>query len=202
MLALFTAHSGTIRAIAPGVRRGPSSRFRGLEPFHRLRLVMVEKPGKELWGLREASVDRVCTLRSLDAMEAAGRALGWVLKHCPAGHPEPTVFDALDALLGSLGAGATPDQPTAAFGWLLVRTLGWTPVLDRCVGCERPVPEGRSIRLDLGRGGVLCQACGNPEFSLSADCRQALCADHVTEVDAPRVLTLVEAILRARMDFA
>ncbi len=46
-----------------------------------------------------------------------------------------------------------------AEGWRLVVSLGYEPVLDRCVECARPLGDEEVGRFDFGLGGVRCSGC-------------------------------------------
>ena len=87
----FTETDGKVSAVVRGARRS-TKRFGGaLEPIHEL-VVTVDDKGRELCTLKEARIGRAREgiVKSLDTMDAAGRALRWVRHLCPARIPEPS----------------------------------------------------------------------------------------------------------------
>lgn len=95
----------------------------------------------------------------LDNLLLAGFAGEAVREGCPEAAPVPDVFDLLAALLALLDRRPADAGLWLAFCVQLLSRLGYSPELERCVGCSTPAPPGRSVRVDLERGGVLCQAC-------------------------------------------
>lgn len=176
---LFTRELGKLSAIARGARKS-TKRFAGaLEPIHGL-MVTVEDKGKELCVLKEARILRPRTgiAASLEAMEAAGQALRWVRHLCPPRTPEPAAWSSLEQLfdvLDTLPAGAEPSNATrshlAIFGLRLLSDMGYALELERCIGCSRPCPDGRSAFIDAARGGIVCTTCGGARRTVSAEVR-------------------------------
>jgi DNA repair protein RecO (recombination protein O) len=153
--------------------------------LHALSVALDERPGAELYGLREASVTRprVNMLRDLDRMSAAGQALRWVRAGSPPRTPEPEVWTELEALLARLDDPEDPLPPKthlAASGLRLLRYLGYGLELDECVRCGRLCDPARSAFVDAAAGGLICQSDGggqSPSHHLiDATTRQRLSA--------------------------
>ena len=113
ILTLLTDREGRITALARAARKS-QKRFGGaLEPMHTLAVRYDDRPAAELVSLREAkiAVPRAGILASLDRLEAAGIALGWVRKAAPPRVPEPAVWEELTTLLDQL---SQPEQAVPA----------------------------------------------------------------------------------------
>ncbi len=173
---LFTESLGKVSGLARGARRS-QKRFAGsLEPLHTLVVELEEKAQGELLTLKGASIEkpRMGIVDSLDAMDAAGHALGWVRKASPQRTPEPLVFAALENLLDHLDRNPRPelrDAELIAFGLRLLDALGFGLELTRCVSCGKPCGDERSAWLSPERGGIVCRACGGGPLLLGAPLR-------------------------------
>ena len=194
----FTETDGKVSAVVRGARRS-TKRFGGaLEPIHEL-FVSLDDKGKELCTLKEARIERPREgiVRSLDTMDAAGRALRWIRHLCPARTPEPAVWSSLGTLLDILdalghgpgagdgagagagdgaGAGAGAISPVvgqhlAVFGFALLADVGYAIDFERCVRCGKPCPEGRPAFVDAVGGGLVCMTCGGARRTMSAEVR-------------------------------
>jgi len=165
VVTLFTEELGKVSAMARGARKSTRRFAAALEPLHALVVALDERPGAELYGLREASVTRprANLLRDLDRMSAAGQALRWVRAGSPPRTPEPEVWSELESLLERLDDPADPLPPKthlAASGLRLLRYLGYGLELDACVRCGRRCDPARSAYVDAALGGLICQADG------------------------------------------
>jgi DNA repair protein RecO (recombination protein O) len=208
VLTLFTEKLGRVSVLARSARRS-QRRFGGsLEPLHTLEVRLEDRPKNELSVLREARIvtARTVLTQSLERMNAAGRALGWVRSAAPAHTPEPELWVALEALLDELGVpgGVPPDLALAASGLHLLGALGWGLDFERCVRCGKPCPPENAALVDPARGGLVCRSCGGARQKLDANTRErlaraALSGDpRVLEADDAGVaLALVEAVLAA-----
>ena len=174
VVTLFTEELGKVPAMARGARKSRRRFAAALEPMNTLNIALDERPGAELFGLREATVftPRTHVLSDLDRMNAAGKALRWARGGSPNRTREPGVWLELELLLDRLNDAADPLPPgthLAASGLRLLRHFGYGLELDACVRCGRPCDPGRSAYVDAGAGGLICQACGgghNPHHHL------------------------------------
>ena len=129
VLTFFTEKLGTVTAIAYSARRS-KKRFAVLEPFHTLR-IELDDAAKEMATLREATVPtpRTPFLSSLDRMQAASRALGWIRITMPTHAPDPDVWRLVTGFLDTAATCPLSDLAgeLAAAGLNLLRLLGWAP---------------------------------------------------------------------------
>jgi DNA repair protein RecO (recombination protein O) len=161
ILLLMARLHGPIRVIAKGAHRttkAGASRFDGgIDLLDCGQAVFTDRPERELatlteWKLMDGHPQLRTSLRGLYLGFYAAELTGQLVsEHDP--HPE--LFDALAAVLESLG---TPRREEAflAFQLELLRHTGYLPELRRCISC------GRTDMLrgfDLTGGGVVCQRC-------------------------------------------
>ncbi len=217
----FTETDGKVSAVVRGARRS-TKRFGGaLEPIHEL-FVSLEDKGKELCTLKEARIGRPREgiVRSLDTMDAAGRALRWIRHLCPARTPEAAVWSSLGTLLDILDAlGHGPGlaagvispvvgQHLAVFGLALLADVGYAIDFERCVRCGKPCPEGRPAFVDAAGGGLVCMTCGGARRTMTSELRiLALRAQArepglvMTSGQANELVEIAEEAMSAHTDF-
>ncbi|MDF3067668.1 MAG: recombination and repair protein RecO [Polyangiaceae bacterium] len=208
VLTLLTLKLGKVSVLARGARKSSKRFGSALEPMHTLAVELDERPGAELFTLLEAKlhVPRAAILGSLAAMEAAGKALGWVRRAAPPRTPEPAPYALLTTLLDRLSAAGSAEACGVALaeaGLPLLTELGWGIDFERCVRCGRQALPAQSASVDAARGGLICRSCGGARLRLSAEARQRMAqvatgtTGLLTPEDAPVALKLVEAALGA-----
>ena len=74
----------------------------------------------------------------------------------PDREPQPRTFTLALKALRALDAGEDPELVRAAFEQKALFQAGFTPVLDHCVSCEKPLTSGFFAPAS---GGLLCKAC-------------------------------------------
>jgi DNA repair protein RecO (recombination protein O) len=208
VLTLLTQKLGKVSALARGARKS-SKRFGGaLEPMHTLAVELDERPGAELFTLLEAKlkVPRAKILGSLQAMEAAGKALSWARRAAPPRTPEPAPYAVLSTLLDRLAEAPSAEQSSMALaeaGLQLLSAFGWGIDLERCVRCGRQAEPQQSASVDAARGGLVCRSCGGARLRISAAARAHMARAGagengvLTAAEAAAALTIVEAALGA-----
>jgi len=181
VVGLYTEELGLVSVLARSARRS-TKRFGTLEPLHLLCVTVELSAARELGTLVEASVERarIELTTSLDAMQAAGQALRWLRRTAPAHVAEPRLWLEINALLDALAAAPSRNtvQATLGAGGLrMLEAAGWGIELGRCVRCDRPVPDGASVHIDVAAGGVVCRRCGAGPLTVTAAQRsRLLCA--------------------------
>lgn len=208
VLTLLTEKLGKVSALARGARKS-SKRFSGaIEPMHTLRIELEERPGAELATLVETKLQtpREKILRSLAAMEAAGKALSWARRASPPRTPEAGVYAVLTTLLDRLCLVDSAEATTlvlAEAGLAMLSELGWGIDLERCVRCGRQAAPEQSASVDAVRGGLICRSCGGARLRISAAARARLQRAAAGEIaaltleDGAYTLGIVEAALGA-----
>lgn len=159
---LWTREYGKVRALAKGGRRLKSSFENALDLMTVCSIVLLRKSTGSLDLLTEARVvQRFMHLRRDLAALYAGYYVVELLADWTEEHdPHPVLFDeAVAALqeLGTTGPAATGLR-LARFELVLLRELGYCPVLESCAVCGNPVDEQR-LAFCAPAGGVLCPGC-------------------------------------------
>jgi DNA repair protein RecO (recombination protein O) len=177
IVTLWTRELGKVRALAKGGRRLKSSFDSALDLLTVCSIVLLRKSSGGLDLLTEAQVvERFPQLRKdLAALYAAyyvAELLGdWTEDYDP--HPK-LYEEALDSLR-TLG---NPEVSTGLrllrFEMVLLKELGYAPLLDVCASCRRPLPQGGPLapRVDAdsrsesatlifssAAGGMVCGEC-------------------------------------------
>jgi DNA repair protein RecO (recombination protein O) len=165
IVTLFTEELGKVAALARGARKSSRRFAAALEPMHTIRVTLDERPGADLFGLREAVVARPRShlLGNLDRMNAAGQLLRWVRAGSPTRTPEPGVWAEVESLLERLEDRTDPlpaRTHLAASGLRLLKHFGYGLVFDACARCGKPCDPSRAAFVDAGTGGLVCQSCG------------------------------------------
>jgi DNA repair protein RecO (recombination protein O) len=163
---LWTREFGKVRALAKGGRRLKSNFENALDLLTVCHIVFLRKSSGSLDLLTEAQVgERFPRLRTdLAALYAAYYVAELLADWTQDYDPHPLLFDeALDTLraLGSdeERAHAVECGPRVArFEMVLLRELGYSPVLDHCAGCGGPI-TGTDLAFSPAANGVLCRAC-------------------------------------------
>jgi DNA repair protein RecO (recombination protein O) len=162
---LWTREFGKVRVLAKGGRRLKSNFENALDLLTLCRIVFLRKSSDSLDLLTEAQViQRFPRLRTdLAALYAAYYVAELLAEGTRDYDPHPLLFDeALDTLqtLGNMekpGAPATGPR-VARFEMVLLRELGYSPVLDHCAGCGGSVVE-TELAFSAAANGVLCRRC-------------------------------------------
>lgn len=215
IVQLFTREIGRVSVMARGARKSNSKYAGSLEPMHDLDVELEERAGSELLSLREATITRarLGLIDHLDALDVAGRALGWIRRIAPPRTPEPGPYLALEQFLDELDRRRSdehertfaPGSHLAAFGMRLSESFGFGLDLLACVSCGKPCPSDRTALLSPERGGLVCSACGGGPLRLGAALRKQLIdaargnLHAIVVEDTPAALGIVERALGAHM---
>jgi DNA repair protein RecO (recombination protein O) len=148
VLTLFTREYGKIRASARGVRKTTSRLAGRVQPYTHGRLLLAR--GRTLDIVAQADVVRAFAGLQNDLLRSAYAAYIAELidRFLPERDRHPDVFEAVLEAWGVIEASAEEDAEIYAlwFSLHLADRLGYRPEIDRCVGCARPLPGGRSAR--------------------------------------------------------
>jgi DNA repair protein RecO (recombination protein O) len=176
VLHLYTPGRGRVGAIAKGVRRSRSRFGARLEPFFHVRLVMHEGRSE----LRTVtSADTISTHGSLrdhaETLDAAARACDAVGRLFETPEPHPEVFHLLLTELSLLNGDRAHASPAngLAFRLKLLLAAGIVPQLGGCASCGA---RERLGGFSAAAGGVICDSCETPAFTLDRESYEFLVA--------------------------
>ncbi len=156
---LWTREFGKVRALAKGGRRLKSNFENALDLLTLCRIVFLRKSSDSLDLLTEAQViQRFPRLRTdLAALYAAYYVAELLAEGTRDYDPHPLLFDEALDTLQTLG-GAECGPRVARFEMVLLREMGYSPVLDHCAGCGGSVAE-TELAFSAAANGVLCRRC-------------------------------------------
>lgn len=169
---LWTREFGKVRTLAKGGRRLKSNFENALDLLTLCRIVFLRKSSGSLDLLTEAQViQRFPRLRTdLAALYAAYYVAELLVEGTQDYDPHPLLFDEALDMLRTIGADkpearATGSAPAAEVGprlarfeMVLLRELGYSPVLDHCAGCGGSIEE-TELAFSAAANGVLCRRC-------------------------------------------
>lgn len=158
ILTLFTREAGKLTAIAKGARRATSRLSGATELFTASKMLLAT--GRSLEVVTQCEVkDSFPSLREDVYSLARAAYLCELLDHFTAERDDSASEDIFTLILWALRMlkrlRESQDIAVHAFELRLLATLGYLPVLDQCVRCERPL--GRvGLGFSPALGGVLC----------------------------------------------
>lgn len=168
--------SGKFSAIARQARAS-RKRFAGtLEPFSEIEIALGRSRGK----LPNVSEARVCRsyrrlLVDLNAMTAAGDALGFARAILPEQHADPESYALVAETLSVLDQGdASGRALQTAFKLRMLSLQGYRPELEVCALSGRRAAPGQSAYFDPRLGSVVSRMAGGAGLRLSGALRDAL----------------------------
>jgi DNA repair protein RecO (recombination protein O) len=179
ILRLLTRTHGVRSAMARGALR-PRSQFGGvLEAFSRGTATLHLKDTRELQTLSGFELSRSGQALGRDLVRfGAASLLAELALRTASETADPELYDEFAAALDALeSAGADELEPVAlASAWALVRRLGYAPILEACIDCDRPLDPEQDAAFDFAAGGVRCAPCAGlrPGRPLPAHARHAL----------------------------
>ena len=183
---LWTREFGKVRALAKGGRRLKSNFESALDLLTLCSIVLLRKTSGSLDLLTEAQVwERFGQLRGdLPSLYAAYYVAELLSDWTEEYDPHPVLFDEAVATLRILGTpGVFTGPRLVRFELVMLRELGYHPVLENCVACGLPA-EAKELGFSSAAGGIVCSSCRQKlrgTISLSPAGRQALLALLCTE---------------------
>jgi DNA repair protein RecO (recombination protein O) len=161
---LWTRELGKVRALARGGRRLRSSFESALDLLTLCDIVLLRKTSGAMDLLTEARVvRRFPRLRAdLEALYAAYYVAELLADWTEEADPHPALFDEALATLEDLGSGVGAGPATGPrllrFELVLLRELGYSPMLEQCANCAGPIAAA-PLLFSPAAGGVLCSRC-------------------------------------------
>src|SRR4051812_14128749 len=157
---LWTREFGKVRVLAKGGRRLKSNFEIALDLLTVCNIVFLRKSSEGLDLLTEAQVaERFPKLReSMSALYAAYYIAELLSEATEDYDPHAPLFDATLQALRELGeAGPQTGPRLVAYELTWLHELGYSPALDACAACGKPV--GTRPMFSAAAGGVVCSAC-------------------------------------------
>jgi DNA repair protein RecO (recombination protein O) len=157
---LWSREFGKLRVLAKGGRRLNSSFEVALDLLNVCHIAVIRKSSGGLDLLTEAQVaERFPKLRThLPALYAAYYIAELLADGTEVYDPHAALFDATLTALRELGeAGANVGPRLAAYELTWLQELGYSPALETCAACGRPVPEPTVF--SASAGGIVCPEC-------------------------------------------
>jgi DNA repair protein RecO (recombination protein O) len=148
--------------LAKGGRRLKSNFENALDLLTLCSIVFLRKSSGSLDLLTEAQVvERFAPLRTdLPSLYAAYYVAELLADWTEDYDPHPALFDEARAVLQDLSRpGSAAGLRVARFDLVLLRELGYSPVLEACAACGGAVGETGPLAFSPAVGGVLCPAC-------------------------------------------
>src|SRR5947209_13077006 len=158
---LWTREFGKVRVLAKGGRRLKANFESALDLLTLCGIVFLRKSSGSLDLLTEAQVvERFPRLRTDLPALYAGYYVAELLSDWTEDYdPHPALFDEAVATLRILGVtGGAVGPRVGRFELVLLRELGYSPVLGACAACGGPA-EGPGLGFCPAAGGVVCPAC-------------------------------------------
>ena len=182
IVRLATREAGVVSVIARGAKR-PKSRFGlGLDLFTSGMAALAIHPSRDLHTLTafDATKARPALAESLERFAAAA-SLAEICLRFAQEDTGGAIHDALEFGLDSIAGAPDPAVAacTLAAAWRLVTELGFSPALDVCASCHRPLADDEVVRFAHRAGGALCRLCAAlapGSRALPAEARRTLLA--------------------------
>src|SRR5262245_1408499 len=162
---LWTREFGKVRVLAKGGRRLKSNFETALDLLTHCSIVFLRKSSGSLDLLTEARVvERFGQLRTNLSALYAGYYIAELLSEWTQDFdPHPLLFDEALAALSDFGKTEVPTGPRLVrFEMTLLRELGYSPAVEHCAACNRPLLVG-GLAFSATAGGVICPTC-QPRF--------------------------------------
>jgi DNA repair protein RecO (recombination protein O) len=183
---LFTEDFGKITGLAKGARRPKSAFENALDLLAICRVVFIRKSSEAMDLLTEARLDQPfrAASRDLTRLNAAFYVAELLQGLTDQRDPHPLVFRTACRALTGLNGDADVATEVLRFELMTLKDLGHLPSLVDCVGCGRPLPDGKNrIAFGLVAGGVLCSFCRTGQRHVVGLSRAALQALHALSAD-------------------
>lgn len=170
IITFYTKERGLVSALARGVKKSVSKNAAALEPLSYVEVELV--PGKELQHVTQVhTIEYFPLIRQNLAKISFGRyaveLLGTVLTDEV---PDILLFDILASFLHFLEKQENLSTLLlASFVLKVWSRLGFTPVLNRCIHCDKAVAENETCYFDVAAGGVSHEQCALAVLSSSAN---------------------------------
>jgi DNA repair protein RecO (recombination protein O) len=164
ILRFYTEDHGVLSVVARGVRGRSAKGSAAVSSFATGELTAYVKENRELHTMKDFACNRARGGLGTDVLRFAGAsaAVDLVLAHAEQ-ERHVALFAALEHALDEITAIARPDLAGGILAglWSIIGAFGFSPELDGCVRCGRPLTPEEVGRFDLGAGGIRCETCSH-----------------------------------------
>jgi len=168
IVTLYSREYGKIKGIAKGARRSRKRFANTLELFSLSKIIFSRRNPASLALIEESNIiNHLGNIRNvLENTLFASYMVELVDHFTIEGKVNPDIYWLLEGYLGRLDRGVEGGRLIHFFERDLLTISGYEPVLDRCLGCHRPVNPQAAYHFSPRDGGIRCSACG-PSSPLS-----------------------------------
>ncbi|MGM0595776.1 MAG: DNA repair protein RecO [Myxococcota bacterium] len=165
ILNLITRDMGKISTIARGARRSKKRFEAGLSSYILYSCSLGSQARSNLFLLKETSVVKSYQflLNSYRRISTAAYTTELTALFMPENQKESLLFEFLDHSYQLLdNPEFSPAVLVPGIMYKILELAGFPPQLDRCIHCNRSMPEtGKRWGFDNNQGGVVCPDCGD-----------------------------------------
>ncbi|MGI5879487.1 MAG: DNA repair protein RecO [Syntrophomonadaceae bacterium] len=162
LVTIFSEQEGKLTAVARGIKKPNSSLRACVQPFchsqlffSRGRELDLITQGRLLEFYGNAREDLNCTLHCMYIMELLDKSLMDKV-------PVPRLYKATLETLQTINRAEINPLIIRYFEMTLLIYLGYKPVLDQCVSCQRS--DVQLNRFNLAEGGMICPFCSQNNY--------------------------------------
>ncbi len=162
ILRLLTRSHGVRSVIAKGALR-PRSQYGGvLEPFSVGTASIYLKEGRDLHTLSGFDLIRTGQALGRDLIRFGTAALvAELVLRTGSEEADPALFEQLLGALVRIETAPADLREAVGLGeaWAIIARLGFAPIVDHCIGCDRPLEMEEESTFDYAAGGPRCMDC-------------------------------------------
>jgi DNA repair protein RecO (recombination protein O) len=159
IITIFSQNYGKIKAIAKGIRKTKSQFGSSLENLTLVKILAYRGRSLNIVSQTEIIHSFFLQCKDLTQYGLATFCAEIVDKMTGEEDPNELIYELLKNVLLLLKDEKNPLLLVESFKWKLFVILGYQPVLDRCVRCNRPIKKGEYHTFDIKRGGIVCSIC-------------------------------------------
>lgn len=166
VVTMFTRDFGKLAALAKGAKRLKGPFEAALDLLTECRVVFLRKSTAGLDLLTEAQlISRFRPIRSDLTRLYAAYYVAELLDGLTEDYdPHPELYAAASDVLRRLEGDGDPRLALLHFELNLLREIGHLPEFDTCSLCHQPVRLAQGARFWVSQGGLICAACGHPDY--------------------------------------
>jgi DNA repair protein RecO (recombination protein O) len=194
IMTFFTSGFGKLKGIAKGARRSKKRFVNSLDLFSRSDVVFSRKSPDGLALIESCDVrEHYPGIREdLERTLVASYFIDLVDQFAAEAKRDIELFHSLNDFLAVLGSGYHSETLIRVFELRLLRSAGYDPVFDRCIGCKTEIGSITMPAFSVKEGGIFCERCapGKPE-TVRASCGTFRTLLLGRDMDLPKIRRIV-----------